>query len=86
MQVTISGVFVNSVWPSTPISERSRLSVPEHRITDEFTNSQHPLNMAGVRKRRQKSAIKLLPAAQLVTNALDNMNPALPTLLGRVKW
>jgi hypothetical protein len=35
------------------------------RITDEFTNAQHPLNMAGVSKCWQKSVIKLLPAAQL---------------------
>jgi hypothetical protein len=34
-------------------------------------NAQHPLNMAGISKRQQKSVVKLLPAAQLVTNALD---------------
>ena len=56
MQVTISGDFGNSVWPSTPISEHSRLSVPERRMTDEFTNAQHPLNMAGVSKRPAKKA------------------------------
>ena len=64
MQVTISGAFVNSVWPSTLISEHSCLSVPECRITEEFTYAQHPLNMAGVSKRQQKSIIQLLPAAQ----------------------
>lgn len=31
------GAFVNSLWLSAPISERSRLSVPERRITDERT-------------------------------------------------
>ena len=70
MQVTISGVFVNSIWPSTPISEHSRLSVPERRISDEFTNAQHPLIMAGVSKHRQKSIIQLLPAGQLQSPTL----------------
>jgi hypothetical protein len=51
MKVTISGAFVNSV--SALISEHSRLSVTERRIT-EFTNAQHLLNMAGVSKRRPK--------------------------------
>jgi hypothetical protein len=32
--------------------------------------------MAGVSKRQQKQVIKLLPAAQLVTKALDNMKTA----------
>ena len=54
MQVTILCAFVNTVWPSTPISKHSRLSVPERRITEEFTNAQYPLNMAGVSKRWQK--------------------------------
>jgi hypothetical protein len=49
------------------ISEHFCLSVPEHRITDEFAKAQHPLNMTGV------NVIKLLLAAQLVTNAPDNM-------------
>ena len=59
--ITILGAFVNSVWPSTPISEHSRLSVPERRIINAFTNAQHPLNMACV----SESVIKLLPAAKL---------------------
>jgi hypothetical protein len=52
------------MYHSTPISEHSRLSVLECRTTDEFTNMQHPLNMTGVSKRRQKVIVK---------NALDNM-------------
>ena len=47
MQVAISGAFINSVLPSTSISELSHLCVRERRITDEFTNAQHPLNMDG---------------------------------------
>ena len=50
------------------------------RIINEFTNAQHPLNMAGVSKRWQKktlNVIKLLPTAQLVTTALDNMKTVL---------
>jgi hypothetical protein len=44
--VSILLVFAYSLhWLSTPISEHSRLSVPESRITDEFTNAQHLLNM-----------------------------------------
>jgi hypothetical protein len=54
-----------SLWLSTPISENSRLSVSEYRITDEFTNVQNPLNMADVRKLWQKRVIKLFPTAQL---------------------
>jgi hypothetical protein len=43
--------------------------------------------MAGVSKHQQKSYIKLLPAGQLVTNALDNMTTAQPAMLWRaVKW
>jgi hypothetical protein len=45
-------------------NEHSHPSVPEHRITNEFTNAQHPLTMAGVSKHLQKSVITLLPAAQ----------------------
>ena len=44
-----------SISLSTLISERSHLSVPEHRTTDGFTNAQHPLNMTVVSKSRQKS-------------------------------
>ena len=33
--------IVNSLWLSTPISEHSRLSVPERRKTVEFMNAQH---------------------------------------------
>jgi hypothetical protein len=51
--------------------------MPERRITDEFTNAQHPLNMAGVSKPLQKSIIKLLTSSTVtVTNALDNMKKA----------
>jgi hypothetical protein len=45
-------------------------------MTDEFMNSQHPLNMGSVSKRQQKSFIKWLPGAQLVTKALDNIKTA----------
>jgi hypothetical protein len=58
------------------LTEKYCVSVPEHRISDEFTHFQHPLNIASVSKRLQTSIIKLLPAAQLDTNALDNMNTA----------
>jgi hypothetical protein len=44
------GAFVNSLWLSTLISEHSRMSVPEPKTTDEFTNAQNLMNMAGVSK------------------------------------
>ena len=50
------GAFVNSLWLPTLISEHSRLSVPERRITDEFTEAQHQLNVPGVIKHWQKKA------------------------------
>jgi hypothetical protein len=31
--------------------------MPERKIIHEFTNAQHPLNMVGVSKRRQKRKI-----------------------------
>ena len=43
---------------------------------NEFMCAQHLLNMGGVSKRWQKSAIKLFLAAQLITNPLDNMKTA----------
>ena len=58
------GVFVNSLWLSPLISEHSRLSVSERRITGEFMNAQHPLNMTGASKSWQKIVIKLFPPAQ----------------------
>jgi hypothetical protein len=51
------GALVNLLWLSTLISELSRLSVSERRITDDFMNAQHPLNLA-----TQQSVIKLLSA------------------------
>ena len=42
--------------------------------------------MTGVSNSRQENVIELLPAAQLVTIALDNMKTASPALLGQVKW
>lgn len=38
----------------SPSSEHSRLSVAERRKTDEFTNTQHQLNMSGVSELCQK--------------------------------
>jgi hypothetical protein len=44
---------------------RALVIVPERRITDEFTNVQHPLNITGVSKRRHKK--------RFVMNALDKL-------------
>ena len=55
--------------------QNTLVSVSECGITDEFTNAQHLLNMAGGSKcLHKKSVIQLLPAAQLVANALANIN------------
>jgi hypothetical protein len=46
MDIFSLGAFVNLLWISALISEHSHLNVPECRITVEFTNTQHPLNIA----------------------------------------
>ena len=76
MQANILGAFLNSVWSCTPILEHSHLSVPVRRITDEFMNIQHLLNLASVSKRWQKRVIQVASSTVTVTNALDNMKTA----------
>jgi hypothetical protein len=58
MQVTISMSLqrlliakqISQLRLYSAISEHTHLGVPERRITNEFTNTQHPLNMVGVSK------------------------------------
>jgi hypothetical protein len=53
--VTTIGQKRTNVTKAGNVNTIKLVSVPERRITDEFTNVQHPLNMTIVSKQKNKS-------------------------------
>jgi hypothetical protein len=62
--------FLNCVQPTIYTDFRALSSECTRAQNNYFTSAQHPLNMAGVGNRQEKSVIKLFPAAHLQSPTL----------------